>query len=70
MRSLSPLWKPTMKLCSCLPPYLGLDTVWVEVEEYRSMVEGQHQRWMCSYVEERLVRLTREAGRGEEVAQL
>ena len=79
MRPLSKLWRPRVKLCSSLPPYTGLEEVWAEVESYRETLEEagevasrrarQHQRWMWSYVEERLVRLAREA-RGEEVARL
>ena len=79
MRPISKLWRPRVKLCSSLPPYTGLEEVWAEVVSYRETLEEggevasrrarQHQRWMWSYVEERLVRLAREA-RGEEVARL
>ena len=80
MRPLSPIWKPTVKLCSSLPPHTGLAEVWDTVEKFKVTIEeagelegrraAQHQRWMWNYVEERLVRLAREAAKGDEVVKL
>lgn len=79
LRPRSPLWRPRVKLCSSLPPYTGLPEVLEEIAEYRRVLEesgelegrraAQHQRWMWSYVEERLVGLAR-AARGGEVREL
>ena len=80
MRPLSPIWRPTVKLCSSLPPHTGLAEVWDTVEKFKVTIEeagelegrraAQHQRWMWNYVEERLVRLAREAAKGDEVVKL
>jgi len=80
MRPLSPIWRPTVKLCSSLPPHTGLADVWGTVEKFKSTIEeagelesrraAQHQRWMWNYVEERLVRLARESAKGEVVMSL
>jgi len=80
MRPLSPIWRPTVKLCSSLPPHTGLAEVWDTVEKFKATIEeagelesrraAQHQRWMWNYVEERLVRLAREAAKGDEVVTL
>ena len=78
MRPISPLWRPRVKLCSAVTGE-GVGEVWGIMEKFREVVEEggemerrraeQHQKWMWSYVEERLLRLVREA-RGEEVEQL
>ena len=58
-----------------------MEEVWSTMERFRSVMEEsgelearrreQHLRWMWSYVEERLVRMAREAGAGDgDVAQL
>ena len=80
MRPLSPIWRPTVKLCSSLPPYTGLAEVWDTVGKFKETIEeageleerraAQHQRWMWNYVEERLVRLAREAAKGDKVVTL
>ena len=69
-----------MKLCSSLPPHTGLSEVWDTVEKFKVTIEeagelegrraAQHRRWMWNYVEERLVRLAREAAKGDEVVKL
>ena len=69
-----------VKLCSAVSGE-GVEEVWSTMERFRSVMEEsgelaarrreQHLRWMWSYVEERLVRMAREAGAGDgDVAQL
>ena len=41
-----------------------------EAGELEGRRAAQHQRWMWNYVEERLVRLAREAAKGDEVITL
>ena len=80
IRPASKDWRPEVKLCSSLEGD-GVAEVWERMTEFREkMVEcgelearrrRQHLRWMWSYVEERLVRMAREAGAGDgDVAQL
>merc|ERR1711892_563297 len=78
MRPISKLWRPKVKLCSAVTNE-GMEEVWGVMEKFREVLEEggqmeerraeQHQRWMWSYVEEKLLRLVREV-KGKEVDEL
>merc|ERR1719369_512498 len=78
MRPISKLWRPKVKLCSAVTKE-GLEDVWKIMEKFRDVLgeagemenrrAEQHQRWMWSYVEEKLLRLMREV-KGREVEEL
>jgi len=78
MRPTSKLWRPKVKLCSAVTKE-GMDDVWKIMEKFREVLgeagemenrrAEQHQKWMWSYVEEKLLRLMREM-KGKEVEQL
>jgi len=78
MRPISRLWRPKVKLCSAVTKE-GMEDVWGVMEQFREVLEEagemerrraeQHQRWMWSYVEEKLLRLVREV-KGKEVEEL
>ena len=54
----------------------GVEEVWDTMQQFRTVMEDtgeletrrrkQHLRWMWSYVEERLVRMARDAGAGDD----
>jgi len=78
IRPVSNLWKPKVKLSSAMTGE-GVKEVWEMMEKFREVMEEkgemekrraeQHQKWMWSYVEEKLLSIVRDV-KGEEVNQL
>ena len=78
MRPLTKLWRPKVKMCSAVTGE-GIEEVWSIMKNFREIMEDsgemekrrseQQQKWMWSYVEEKLLRMVREV-RGQEVQNL
>jgi len=71
LRPTSKHWRSKVQLCSAVSGE-GVQEVWSTMQKFKTVMEesgelesrrrNQHLRWMWGYVEERLIRLAREAG--------
>jgi len=71
LRPTSKNWRSKVQLCSAVSGE-GVPEVWSTMQKFKTVMEesgelesrrrDQHLRWMWGYVEERLIRLAREAG--------